>query len=119
MAVLTNTNKNALGQISPVSNLLGTSGDTLVYTASSGQELLLFNTDIVSRTVTIDGAGGTTVAVPGAGSATFSVAPGVTYTILAGAYAVVRLDTIPAYCNGTPVSIVADAAAKVAACIIV
>lgn len=118
MAVLTNTSKNVLGQISPTANLLATSGDTLTYTSGTNQELLLFNTDTVSRTVTIDGSGGTTVAVPGAGTTTASVAAGVTYTITAGAYAVVRLDTISAFCQGT-VSIVADVGAKVSACIIV
>lgn len=117
MAVLTNTSKNALGQISPVSNLIGTSGDTLTYVPGANQELLLFNTDTISRVVTIDGAGGTTIAVPGAGTLTASVAAGLAVTITAGTYAVVRLDTVPAYCNGV-VAITADVAAKVAACII-
>lgn len=117
MAAITNTSKNALGQISPASILLGTSGDTLTFVPNANQELLLFNTDSVSRDVTIDGAGGTTIAVPGAGGTTVSVANGVTYTILAGKFAVVRLDTVREYCSGV-VSIVADAANVVAACII-
>lgn len=117
MAVITNTSKSVAGQISPAAILLGTSGDTLTYLAGSNQELLLFNTDVASRTVTIDGSGGTTVTIPGAGGATASVASGVTYTVAAGAYAVVRLDTISAYTQGT-VAIVADVAAKVSASII-
>lgn len=117
MAAITNTSKNALGQISPVSILLATSGDTLTFTSGNEQILLLFNSDTSTRTVTIDGSSGTTVTLPNTGGATASVASGVTYSILAGAYAVVRLDTIPAYCAGT-VSIVASVGAKVAACII-
>jgi hypothetical protein len=117
MAAIADTSKNVLGQITPTEILLADSGDTLTYTSGANQELILFNTDTVSRTVTIDGSGGTTVAVPGAGATTVSVASGVTYTIAAGEFAVVRLDTISAYCAGT-VSIVADVAAKVAACII-
>lgn len=116
MAAVPSTSKNSLGQISPANILLAASGDTLVYKAGANQELWLFNTDIVSRTVTIDGSGGTTVSVPGAGTLTVSVASGVAYTITAGNYALVRLDTIPAFLAGT-VSIVADAAAKVAAVI--
>lgn len=117
MAAIVNTSKSVLGQISPAAVLLAVSGDTLTYIKDSGQELILFNTDTVSRTVTIDGSAGTTVLVPGAGTQTVSVASGVTYTIAADSYAVVRLDTITAYLQGT-VSIVADTAAKVSACII-
>lgn len=116
MAAIADTSRAALGQISPVLVTLATSGDTLTYTAGRNQELILYNTDVASRTVTIDGSGGTTVAVPGAGATTVSVASGITYTILAGAYAVVRLDTISAYCQGT-VSIVADAGSVVKAII--
>lgn len=117
MAVVSNVNRNVAGQLVPTAILLGTSGDTLTYTSGAQQTLMLFNTDTVSRTVTIDGAGGTTVAVPGAGSTTVSVASGVTYTLAAGTFAVVNLDTIPAYLVGV-VSIVADAAAKVSATIL-
>lgn len=117
MAALTNTSLSALGQITPTSNLLATSGDTLTYTAGSNQLLVLFNTDTVSRTVTIDGSSGTTITVPGAGATTASVAAGITYTITAGTYCVVRLDTHSAYCAGT-VSIVADLGAKVSAMIV-
>ena len=119
MATIANTSKNVLGQISPAAILLSVLGtpDILVYATGANQELMLFNSDTVSRTVTIDGTGGTTVSVPGAGTLTASVAAGIPLTIAAGAFAVVRLDTIPAYCAGT-VNIYADVAAKVAACII-
>ena len=116
MAAIGNTSKNALGQITPTEVLLATSGDTLTFTQGNGQELYLFNTDTVSRTVTIDGSGGTTVAIPGAGGATASVASGVTYTIAAGKFALVRLDGIYSYLQGS-VSIVADVGAKVSAVI--
>src|SRR5690348_1274703 len=114
MAAVPSTSLSALGQISPTSILLATSGDTLTYTAGANQQLTLFNTDVSSIAVTIDGASGTTVAVPGAGTTTVSVASGVTYTVAAGAYAVVRLDTIPVYLTGA-ISITAATGAKVAA----
>lgn len=117
MAAVANTQKVA-GAFSPASIVLGTSGDTLTYLPSGAQELLLFNTDTVSRTVTIDGPSGSTVTVPNTGGQTFSVASGLTITIAAGKFQVVQLDTISAYLAGTPVSIVADAAAKVNAAII-
>lgn len=119
MAAIANTSKQVAGAFSPASILLATSGDTLTYTANSSQELLLYNTDTVSRTVTIDGPGGTTVAVPGTGGATFSVAAGLVITVAAGTFEVVNLDKISAYVAGSPVSIVADVGAKVAASIIV
>ena len=117
MAVVTNTSKNALGQINPTAIMLATSGDTLTYTSGANQELHLFNTDVAPIVVTIDGAGGTTVAIPGAGGATASVASGLDITVAAGAPAVVRLDTVYSYLVGS-VSIVAATGAKVAAYIV-
>ena len=117
MAVITNTPKTA-GAMAPTTISLGSSGDTLVYLPNSGQELVLFNTDTISRTVTIDGAGGTTVVIPNTGGTTYSVALGYTITIAAGKVAVVNLDTISAFVQGSPVTIVADLAAKVTAAII-
>lgn len=118
MAAIANTSKQVAGPFSPASILVGTSGDTLTYIPSGAQELLLYNTDTVTRTVTIDGAGGTTVVVPNAGGATFSVASGLVVTVAAGTFQVVQLDKVSAYVAGTPVSIVSDLAAKVAAAII-
>lgn len=117
MAAITNTSLSALGKISPTAILLATSGDTLTYTAGSNQQLVLFNTDVSPIDVVIDGAGGTTVVIPNAGGATTSVASGVTYSVAAGAYAVVRLDTISSYLQGV-VSITAATGAKVSACIL-
>jgi hypothetical protein len=117
MAAVVNTNRNVAGQLIPTAILLGSSGDTLTYTSGAQQTLVLFNTDTVSRTVTIDGASGTTVPVPGAGGTTVSVASGVTYTMAAGTFTVVNLDTIPAYLNGV-IAIVSDLAAKVSAVIL-
>lgn len=117
MATITNTSKNVLGPFAPVAILLATSGDLLTYVAGNNQELILFNTDVSSINVTIDGAGGTTVAVPGAGATTASVAAGLVIACAAGVPTVVRLDGIPAYLVGA-VSIVAATGAKVSACII-
>lgn len=118
MSLIANTSKQVAGPFSPASILLATSGDTLTYIPAGAQELLLFNTDTVSRTVTIDGPGGTTVVVPNAGGATFSVAAGLVITVAAGTFEVVNLDKVSAYVAGSPVSIVADVGAKVAAAII-
>ncbi len=101
MAAIANTSKNSLGAFTPASVALATSGDTLTYNANTGQELFLTNTSVSDVVVTIDGSGGTTVAVPGAGSLTASVAAGLAVTVTAGTTAVVRLDTIPAYLVGT------------------
>lgn len=114
MAALVNSSKSVLGSFAPTIVVLATSGDTLPYTAGSGQELSLFNTDVSPIVVTIDGADGTTVPVIGAGAATFSVAAGYTITVAAGASKVVRLDTIPFYLAGV-VAISAVTGAKVAA----
>lgn len=117
MAAVTDTSLSALGRITPTPILLATSGDTLTYTSGSNQMLVLFNTDVAPINVTIDGSGGTTVVVPNAGATTASVASGVVYAVGAGAYAVVRLDTISAYCQGT-VAISAATGAKVSAIIV-
>ncbi len=116
MAVVATTSKNVAGNQSPASTLLATSGDTLVYTAGSGQELWLFNTDVSTIVVTIDGSGGTTVVLPNAGGATASVAAGLAISVLAGTYQTVALDKISSYLQGT-VAISAATGAKVAAAI--
>jgi len=118
MAVVTNTLKNVLGSFTPTKVALATSGDTLVYTPNGGQELILANTSASSVVVTLDGASGTTVTVPGCGGATLSVAAGYAITVAANAYAVVRLDTVPAYLVGS-VSISAATGAVVDAFILI
>lgn len=118
MAVVNNVSRNAAaGGFTPTLVTLGTSGDTLVYSQGSGQELALFNTDVSAIVVTIDGSAGTTVAVAGAGDTTLSVAAGYTVSVPAGGAAFVMLDRVPAYCQGT-VAISAATAAKVKAVIL-
>lgn len=117
MAAVTNTSKSVLGAFAPTAILLATSGDTLTYNTQAGQALILFNTDVGSINVTIDGAGGTTVAVPGAGALTASVAAGLVIACAPGVPTIVMLDSIPAYLAGA-VSIVAATGAKVSASII-
>ncbi len=117
MAAVPNTSKSVSGPFLATSILLATSGDTLTYTAGQGQELFLFNTDVSTIIVTIDGASGTTVVVPDTGGATLSVASGIAISVSAGTAKVVRLDTIAAYLNGV-VAITAATGAKVAAAMI-
>ena len=116
MSILTTTSKAVLGPFTATAVALATSGDTLVYNSGTAQELWLYNTDVSSINVTIDGSGGTTVLVPGAGATTASVAAGLVIPVAAGTFVVVKLDTIPAYLVGT-VSIVAATGAKVYAAI--
>ncbi len=117
MAVVTDTSKAVSGAFLATSILLATSGDTLIYTANTNQELYLFNTDVSPIVVTIDGASGTTVVVPDTGGATLSVASGLAISVAAGTMKMVRLDTISAYLNGA-VAITAATGAKVAAAIL-
>jgi hypothetical protein len=118
MAVVATTSKSVAGAANYPATLLATSGDTLVYTAGTSQELWLFNTDVSPIVVTVDGSGGTTVVLPNAGGATASVAAGLAITVAAGTYQMVNLDKVSAYCQGT-VAISAATGAKVAACITV
>lgn len=118
MAVVSNVSRNAAaGAFFPTMVTLGTSGDTLVYSQGSAQELALFNTDVSPIVVTVDGSTGTTVAVAGAGDTTLSVAAGYAISVPAGGFAFVMLDKIPYYCQGT-VAISAATAAKVKAVIL-
>jgi len=118
MAAVPSTSKNVLGGFTATSIALATSGDTLTYSANTGQELLLYNTSASDVVVTIDGASGTTVPVTGAGALTVSVASGLDVTVTAGTFNVIRLDTIPAYLQGV-VAITAATGAVVKAAIIV
>lgn len=118
MAVVSNIVRTAAaGAFFPTMVTLATSGDTLTYSQGSNQELALFNTDVSPIVVTIDGAGGTTVAVAGAGDTTLSVAAGYAISVPAGAYAFVLLDKISSFCQGV-VAITAATGAKVKAVIL-
>ena len=117
MATIANTSKSVAGPFNPASILLATSGDTLTYVPGTGQELILFNTDVSTVVVTIDGSAGTSVAVPSAGATTLDISAGLAVSVLAGKFEVVRLDSVPAYLQGT-VAITAATGAVVAASII-
>jgi hypothetical protein len=117
MAVVAVTSKNALAPVTPASILLAVSGDTLVYTADQGQELILCNTSASPVVVTIDGSAGTTITVPDTAGATLSVASGLAVTVAANSFAMVALDKAKAYLNGT-VAITAATGAVVRAAIV-
>lgn len=72
--------------------------DTITFNGSKKQLLVLRNTTGGSLTATIDGDGGTTVAVPGLGNV--SVAGGLAIPVAAGASVAVVLSTIKHYCQG-------------------
>ena len=117
MALVPVTSKNTAAPVTVASIALGTSGDTLTYVANASQELILTNTSVSAVIVTIDGAGGTTIAVPGTGGATFSVASGYTVTVPASGMSVVQLDSISSFLQGV-VAISAATGAVVKAAII-
>lgn len=100
MATLVNSSKNVLGPFLPTKLVL-TASDTFAYVPGTNQELILYNITASPVVITLDGAAGTTVLVPGAGATTFSVATGLTVTVPANDWQIVRLDTIPAYLQGT------------------
>lgn len=72
--------------------------DTITFNANKKQLLVFRNTTGGSLTATIDGDGGTTVAVPGIGNV--SVAGGLAVVVAAGASMAVVLSTIKHYCQG-------------------
>lgn len=118
MAVVSNVSRNAAaGAFAPTLVALGTSGDTLVWSQGSNQELVLFNTSVSAVVVTLDGSAGTTIPVVGAGDTTLSVAAGYAITVPASGTSVVMLDKIPAFLQGT-VAITAATGAVVKAVIL-
>lgn len=72
--------------------------DTITFTPTKKQLLVLRNTTAGSLTVTIDGSTGTTVSVPGLGDV--SVAAGLAIVLAAGVSKAVMLSTVSAYCSG-------------------
>lgn len=72
--------------------------DTITFNANKKQLLVFRNTTGGSLTATIDGDGGTTVAVPGIGNV--SVAGGLAVVVAAGASVAVVLSTVKHYCQG-------------------
>lgn len=76
-----------------------TADDTIPYDAKKRQLLELRNPTGGSLTVTIDGDGGTTLAVPGLG-APVSVTGGYSIAVPAGQSRAVVMSTVAAYCKG-------------------
>lgn len=97
MAALTNTTVTN-GVFTPTTNTL-TSSDTLTYDSGKKQLLVLRNTTGSSVNVTIDGNGGTTVAVDGIGSV--DVSAGLVVAVPANATRAVLLPSIRHYLQGT------------------
>lgn len=100
MATLVNSSKSVLGPFLPTKLVL-TASDTFTYLPGKNQELILYNITASPVVVTLDGSAGTTVLVPGAGATTVSIASGLAVTVPANDWQIVRLDTIPAYLQGT------------------
>ena len=99
MATLTTSNKNVLGAFNPTTFTL-TASDVLPYTAGQNAELILLNTTGVGVVILIDGASVTTVPVPGAGATTADLSAGLSVTVPANGFSVIRLDTISSYLVG-------------------
>lgn len=76
-----------------------TASDTLTYNTARQQLLLLQNTTGAIVNVTIDGNGGTTVAVPGYGSV--DVSAGKVIAVPANGQTAVKLSAISVYLQGT------------------
>ena len=100
MATLLPTSLSVAGAILPAATTLTLgASDTFSFTTNAAT-LILYNATAGALTPNLDGADGTTVVIPDTG-ATFSVASGFTFpSIAAGAYAIVRLETIKAYLQG-------------------
>lgn len=75
-----------------------TASDTLTFAPASRQLLVMRNPTGGTLTLTIDGAGGTTVNVAGIGPV--SVAAGIDIAIGSGLSVSVLLGTVSAYCQG-------------------
>lgn len=72
--------------------------DTITFDATRQQHMSLRNTTGAPVVVTLDGTGGTTVAVQGIGSV--SVASGLAITVPANSRVDVILSTVSKYCQG-------------------
>jgi len=108
MAALTSTDARVVGAFSVTEQTL-TASDTLTFTPTRKQLLVLRNDTAGSLTATIDGADGTSVNVPGVGSV--SVASGLAIAVPANSVRAVVLSTISAYLQGV-VSVTGGAGLK-------
>lgn len=97
MAAITSINAAQLGAFAAAITTLS-ADDTITFDPTKKQLLVLTNTTAGSLTCTIDGDGGTTVAVPGLGNV--SVAAGLAIAVPAGESRAVVLNTVSAYCKG-------------------
>jgi hypothetical protein len=97
MAAIVSINAAQVGAFAAAITTLTTS-DTITFNPGKKQMMVFRNTTGGSLTVTIDGAGGTTVQAPGIGSV--NVSAGLAIPVAAGASVAVVLSTISAYCQG-------------------
>jgi len=99
MAAITSiTASGVLGAFTAAKTTLS-ADDTITIASGKTQLLILDNTPGGSLTCTIDGSGGTTVAVQGIGDV--DVSGGYAIVVAAGAQKAVILSTISRYCQGT------------------
>jgi hypothetical protein len=97
MAAIASIDASPLGSFAAAISTLS-ADDTITFNSRKKQLLVLRNTTGGSLTVTIDGDGGTTVAVPGIGNVT--VSGGYAIVVGAGLSVAVVLNTVSAYCAG-------------------
>ena len=97
MAAITSIDASQKGEFVAAITTLS-ADDTITFTPTKKQLLVLRNTTAGSLTVTIDGSTSTTVAAPGVGNV--SVAAGLAIVLAAGASKAVVLSTVSAYCSG-------------------
>ena len=98
MAAITSLTPPAAGGAFTAAQSTLSADDTITFNASKKQLLVLDNTTGGSLTCTVDGDGGTTVAVPGIGSV--DVSAGLAIVVPAGESRAVLLSSISAYCAG-------------------
>ena len=99
MATIAGTAMTGLGSRAVTETTL-TASDTFTYEAGTGQILIIRNDTGGAITVTIDGDGGSTVAVPGIGDVDVSSGYS-TGSIADGNLVAIPLDTIKRYLTGT------------------
>jgi hypothetical protein len=97
MAAITSINASQQGAFASTASTL-TADDTITFTPTRKQLLVLSNPTGGALTATLDGAAGTTVNAPGIGPV--SVAGGLAIPVPAGDSKSVILSTVSAYCQG-------------------
>ena len=97
MAEITSIDASQVGPFAAAISTLS-ADDTITFTPTKKQLLVLTNTTGGSLTATIDGSTGTTVQAPGIGAV--DVSAGRAIVVAAGLSVAVVLSTISAYCSG-------------------